>query len=91
MQTRWHLGGSYVQCTDPETQKTIIYDMASGQKLTYDLEKTGTVYNVADSGFVMSITGEEEMVYYFVSLEALEDGLQQADLIALFTRKFGYS
>lgn len=91
MQTRWHLGGSYVQCIDPETQKTIIYDMASGQKLPYDLEKTGTVYNAADNGFVVCITGQEELIYYFVSLEALKDGLQQTDLVALFTRKLGYS
>jgi len=87
--TRWHLGGSYAQCTDPETGKTIIYDMAADKKLPFELAKTGTVWNVADNGFVLSLSSEEEMAYYFVLQTALADGLQESDLIPLYTVKMG--
>ena len=91
MSTRWQLGGSYAQCTDPETGETIIYDMAADKKLPYELEKGNAVWNVADNGFVMSLDSEASMDYYFVQQAALADGLQEADLQFLYSRKMGYS
>ena len=88
---RWHLGSSYVQCTDRETKKAFLYDMQTGKELPFEPEETGTIWNVEDNGFVMSISSENEMVHYFVSREALADGLEEVDLLPLYTVKMGYS
>ncbi len=86
---QWYLGGNYIQCIDRETDNTLIYDMSLKKELPFEIEHAGQVWNVADNGFVMSLIGEKEMVYYFVSREALADGLQEADLQPLYSRTMG--
>ena len=81
--SNWMLGGGYVQCYDLATKEYSIYDMCSGKVLPYELDSSIQVLNIADNGFVIN----KEMVYYFVPQEVLKDGLQEADLLPLYSRK----
>ena len=86
---RWYLGGSYVQCTDPEAEKTFIYDMATGQELSYELDGTQSVCSVSDKGYILQLTTDEEILYYYVAKDSLADGLQEADLQFIYALKKG--
>ena len=88
--TRWHLGGAYVQCNDLEGN-VFLYDMSAGKTLPYELNRAANVYNVSDKGYVMQLTveteegGPSERRFYYVTLDSLADGLQEADLQYMYT------
>ena len=88
--TRWHLGGVYVQCNDLEGN-VFLYDMSAGKTLPYELNRTANVYNVSDKGYVMWLTvdtedgSSKERRFYYVTLDSLADGLQEADLQYIYT------
>lgn len=89
MNARAYLGGSYVQCIDPETKKSFIYDMATDEKLPYELGISQYVHNVSGKGYVLSLSDEEKIRYYYVTKDSLADGLQETDLQFMYAQKMG--
>ena len=88
--TSYQMCGTYTQCIDAE-KNVVLFDMATGNMLPYELGKSAYVYNVSDKGCVIGyyayaedVSGQERRFYY-VTLDSLADGLQEADLQYIYT------
>ena len=85
------LGGSYLlQGTD--TGK-IIYDLAAGKELPWAVtEGNASIQITSDKGAVIRFyhtdTTSSEYRYYYVTREAMADGIQEEDLLYLYTKKY---
>ena len=85
------LGGSYLLRSTDTGQ--IIYDLAAGKELPWDV--TGgyaSIQITSEKGTVIYIhfqdTTPSESRYYFVTREAMADGIQDEDLLYLYTKKY---
>ena len=88
--TNYQLCGSYTLCYDAEN-KEMLYDMATGKTLPCELDKSVYVYNVSNKGCVIGYSiyeedgSRKERRFYYVTLDSLADGLQEADLQYIYT------
>ena len=85
------LGGSYL-LRGTDTGK-IIYDLAAGKELPWAVtEGNASIQITSDKGAVIRFyhtdTTSSEYRYYYVTREAMADGIQEEDLLYLYTKKY---
>ena len=89
--TSFYLGGRYALRTVSGTQEQYFHDLETGKELPVALsDGYARVQIISDKGaviyFIMD-TKPQELRYYFVTREAMADGLQDEDLLYLYTKK----
>jgi len=87
------LGGGYLLRLVNGTKQRYVYDLATGKELPCaESEGIISVQTASDKGAVVYIhfqdTTPSESRYYFVTREAMADGIQEEDLLYLYTKKY---
>lgn len=89
--TLYHLGGGYGMTLNAETKVWSLHDLQTGKILPYEAKK-GWIMNMSDDGIILRAsysaadtgsTGKSD--YYYFTYESLADGLQNADLVKVYT------
>lgn len=92
LERMWFWGGGYVQCKDSESDEDwYILELNSGKKLPIDIEGSLRFQCDSDQGCILQQSvksadgGPTEHRVCYVPYTALADGLQEADLMHVYT------
>ena len=78
------LGGGYLHCPDPKASGDYyLYDLNTKAKLPNEVDVVPWIWNISDTGFVFNMTTTSTV--YYVYHKDLSDGLQESDLIPLYS------
>lgn len=95
----YHYGGGFAWHETNESDNQMLINLQTGEVLPMELFIRPLLYARSDSGVVVSkfVKDEErptsikETIYCYVAYKSMADGLQESDLIPLYTVKSGYS
>ena len=73
----------YLDYTDPNSAQIHLYDMNTGKVIPYELEEDFSVISQSEYGLV--VTNFRTGNYSYISYDSLADGLQESDLMFLYS------